>query len=157
MITIRRDEVPGDQKRTRQQWMAVLAKASMEDLEKAWSLLRERPSFRFLRPAETGMVMVRARAGGTGIRFNLGEVTLTRCTVQIDGGATGTAYVMGRNRRHAELAALFDGLLQDPRRQPGLMEEVIRPLRSLLQEKKAASTRKAAATRVEFFTMVRGD
>jgi alpha-D-ribose 1-methylphosphonate 5-triphosphate synthase subunit PhnG len=101
--------------------------------------------------------MVRARTGGTGVKFNLGEATLTRCTVQIDGGSTGTAYVMGRNRRHAELAAVFDGLLQDPRRQSVLLAEVIRPLRSVLQEKRDASIRKAAATRVEFFTMVRGD
>ena len=141
----------------RQEWMAVLAKSSVEDLEKAWTLLQDPPAFRFLRPPETGLVMTRARAGGTGMKFNLGEVPLTRCTVQIDGGAAGTAYVMGRDRRHAELAAVFDGLLQDPRRQSGILEEVIRPLRAILQEKKTASHRKAASTRVEFFTMVRGD
>ena len=150
-------EILWDQIKMRQGWMAILAKTSTEDLEKAWAGVRDQPAFRFLRPPETGLVMVRARAGGTGMRFNLGEVTVTRCTVQIDGGSAGTAYVIGRNRRHAELAALFDGLLQDPRRQPGLTEEVIRPLGSILQRGKAISNRKAAATRVEFFTMVRGD
>jgi len=150
-------EILWDQIKMRQGWMAILAKTSTEDLEKAWAGVRDRPAFRFLRPPETGLVMVRARAGGTGMRFNLGEVTVTRCTVQIDGGSAGTAYVIGRSRRHAELAALFDGLLQDPRRQPSLMEEVIRPFDSILQREKAISTRKAAATRVEFFTMVRGD
>jgi len=146
-----------DQIKMRQGWMAILAKTSTEDLEKAWAGVRDQPAFRFLRPPETGLVMVRARAGGTGTRFNLGEVTVTRCTVQIDRGSAGTAYVIGRNRRHAELAALFDGLLQDARRQPGLMEEVIRPLGSIFQRGKAISNRKVAATRVEFFTMVRGD
>ena len=146
-----------NQRTMRQEWMAVLAKSSIEDLENAWTLLRDRPTFRLLRPPETGLVMVRARAGGTGMKFNLGEATLTRCTVQIDGGSMGTAYVMGRDRRHAELAALFDGLLQDPRWQSGLMEKVIGPLRAILQEKKILSARQAAATRVEFFTMVRGD
>ena len=146
-----------DQIKMRQGWMAILTKTSTEDLEKAWAGVQDRPAFRFLRPPETGLVMVRARAGGTGMRFNLGEVTVTRCTVQIDGGSAGAAYVIGRSRRHAELAALFDGLLQDPRRQPALIEKVIRPLGSILQREKAISNRKAAATRVEFFTMVRGD
>jgi len=150
-------EILSDQIKMRQGWMAILAKTSTEDLEKAWAGVRDQPAFRFLRPPETGLVMVRARAGGTGMRFNLGEVTVTRCTVQIDGGSAGTAYVIGRNRRHAELAALFDGLLQDPHRQSRLMEEVIRPFGSILQGKEVVSRRKAAATRVEFFTMVRGD
>jgi len=151
------DETPVNETKTRQEWIGILAKASIEDLEKAWGAIRDRPGFRFLRPPETGLVMVRARAGGTGMRFNLGEVTVTRCTVEIDRGATGTAYVMGRNGHHAELAALFDALLQDPDRRSSLIEKVIQPLRSTLREKKAASAKKAATTRVEFFTLVRGD
>ena len=151
------EETPVDETKMRQEWIAVLAKTSTEDLEKAWAAIRDRPGFRFLRPPETGLVMVRARAGGTGMRFNLGEATVTRCTVQIDSGSTGTAYVMGRNGRHAELAALFDALLQDPDRRSALIEKVVHPLRSTLREKKVASARKAATTRVEFFTLVRGD
>ena len=156
-IAMSQTEISVNQRTMRQEWMAVLTKTSVEELEKAWALVPDRPTFHFLRPPETGLVMVRARTGGTGMKFNLGEATLTRCTIQIDGGSTGTAYVMGRDRRHAELAALFDGLLQDRRRQFGLMEEVIRPLRAILQGKRVLSARKAAATRVEFFTMVRGD
>jgi len=151
------DETHVDETKMRQEWMAILAKASPEALEKAWSAIGDRPGFLFLRPPETGLVMVRARAGGTGMRFNLGEATVTRCTVQIDRGLTGTAYVMGRNGRHAELAALFDALLQDPYRRSSLMEKVIQPLRSTLREKKIVFARKAATTRVEFFTLVRGD
>jgi alpha-D-ribose 1-methylphosphonate 5-triphosphate synthase subunit PhnG len=156
-MAMSQDETPMDETKTRQEWIAILAKASTEDLEKAWAAIRDRPGFRFLRPPETGLVMVRARAGGTGMRFNLGEVTVTRCTVQIDRGSTGTAYVMGRNERHAELAALFDALLQDPDRRSSLTEKVIQPLRSTLREKKVASARRAATTKVEFFTLVRGD
>ncbi|MBS3918622.1 MAG: phosphonate C-P lyase system protein PhnG [Deltaproteobacteria bacterium] len=141
----------------RQEWMAVLAKARPEDLEEAWRSLREKPKYHLLRPHETGLVMVRARAGGTGMQFNLGEMTVTRCTVQVDGGAPGTAYVMGQNRRHAELAALFDALLQDPSRHSSLMESVIRPIKNSIRDRKAMIAKKAASTRVEFFTMVRGD
>ncbi len=142
---------------TRQKWMAILAKASLEDLENIWCSLREKPSYYFLRPPEIGLIMVRARAGGTGNPFNLGEMTVTRCTVQVEGGFRGTAYVMGRNKRHAELAALLDALLQDPDQHAFLMDLVIRPLEHIRQKRKAVIAQKIASTRVEFFTMVRGE
>ncbi len=141
----------------RQKWMSVLAKSSPEDIEEAWRFLREKPSFYFLRPPETGLVMVRARAGGTGSPFHLGEITVTRCTIQVKDGFRGTAYIMGRNRRHAELAALLDALLQDPYQHASLMDVMIRPLERILQKRRATMSKKVAQTRVEFFTMVRGD
>jgi len=90
------------------------------------------------------------------MRFNLGEATMTRCTVQVNG-AVGTAYVLGRNVRHAELAALFDGMLQDPRRHAALMKEVVKPIIVSIQDRKRQLAQKAAATKVEFFTMERGE
>lgn len=141
----------------RQRWMAVLAKSSIEDLEEAWRILREKPQYYCLRPPETGLVMVRARAEGRGGPFHLGEMTVTRCTVQVKTGFCGTAYVMGRNRRHAELAALLDALLQDPYQYASLMDLIIRPLELTLRKRKAVTAQKVAGTRVEFFTMVRGD
>jgi alpha-D-ribose 1-methylphosphonate 5-triphosphate synthase subunit PhnG len=143
--------------KTRREWMAALAKATPEELEYLWSTLKEKPEYYFLRPPEVGLVMVRGRAGGTGMRFNLGEVTMTRCTVQVNGGAAGTAYVLGRNVRHAELAAVLDAMLQDPCRHTGLMKEVVKPMIVSIEDRKRQVTRKAAATKVEFFTMVRGD
>ncbi len=137
--------------------MAILAKASLEDLENIWCSLRENPSYYFLRPPEIGLIMVRARAGGTGNPFNLGEMTVTRCTVQVKEGFCGTAYVMGRNKRHAELAALLDALLQDPDQHASLMDLVIRPLEHILQKRKAVVAQRIASTRVEFLTMVRGE
>ncbi len=141
----------------RQHWMAVLAKSRFEDLEKVWGALREKPQYGFLRPPETGLVMVRARAEGKGIPFHLGEMTVTRCTVQVKNGYRGTAYVMGRNRRHAEIAALLDALLQDPHQHASLMDLVIRPLELILRKRRAVMAQKVASTKVEFFTMVRGD
>jgi alpha-D-ribose 1-methylphosphonate 5-triphosphate synthase subunit PhnG len=152
-----RKEFPKADTYLRQQWMSILAKALPEDLEKAWRSFREKPKYRFLRSPEAGLVMVRARTGGTGIQFNLGELTVTRCTVRIEGGATGTAYVIGRDRRHAELAAVFDALLQDPFQHPSLMNCLIHPIDNSIRERKATIEKKAASTRVEFFTMVRGD
>ena len=94
----------------RQHWMAVLAKTSARRLEKEWLRIEQKPEYDFLRQPETGAVMVQGRVGGTGEGFNMGEMTVTRCTVQSSEGPTGSAYVMGRNHRHAELAAVFDAL-----------------------------------------------
>src|ERR671918_1602284 len=104
----------------RRGWMSVLALASTEELEDAWRRVPARPVHRVLRPAEIGLAMVRARAGGTGTRFNLGEITVTRCSVELPDGTVGHAYVGGRRRRHAELAAVLDAMLQQPHRREQL-------------------------------------
>ena len=100
----------------RPRWMSVLAQTTDEALERAWQGVVDPPPYRLLRGPETGLVMVRARAGGTGARFNLGEMTVTRCSVGLPDGTVGHAWVGGRSPRHAELAAVFDALLQDPER-----------------------------------------
>lgn len=141
----------------RQHWMAVLAKTSARRLEKEWLRIEQKPEYDFLRQPETGAVMVQGRVGGTGEGFNMGEMTVTRCTVQSSEGPTGSAYVMGRNHRHAELAAVFDALLQVERRRVALMAEVIGPLSDELKTEADTRARKAAATKVDFFTMVRGE
>ncbi len=137
--------------------MGVLAHASGDELEACWQALESRPGYRMLRPPETGMALVRARAGGTGERFNLGEMTVVRCAVQLDDGTTGYAYVAGRDRRHAELAALFDALLQQPAQRRRLEQQVIAPLVERRRSRRAQQAAKTAATKVEFFTLVRGD
>ena len=146
-----------EQTAARQAWMSLLARAEPEDLESAWAALEAKPRWRWLRKPETGLVMVRGRAGGSGQAFNLGEMTVTRCVLTTDDGATGHAHVAGRDARHAELAAAFDALLQDETRREALEDSLLGPLR----RKRAAAERdraqKAAATRVEFFTLVRGE
>jgi alpha-D-ribose 1-methylphosphonate 5-triphosphate synthase subunit PhnG len=141
----------------RQRWMSVLALATTEELEACWRALDERPRYTWLRRPEVGLVMVRGRAGGTGVRFNLGEMTVTRCSVQIEAGALGHAWVGGRDPRHAELAAVFDGLCQDPARTAAVCESVVEPLARTQEARRAATRERAAASRVEFFTMVRGE
>ncbi len=101
--------------------------------------------------------MARGRAGGTGVRFNVGEVTVTRCAVELEGGAVGVAYVRGRDRRHAELAALLDALLQDPARHDDLEQAVVAPLAAAQAARRRAAAERVEPSRVEFFTMVRGD
>lgn len=154
----------------RQAWMGTLAKASASDLESLVAKLGDVPSYRFLRSPETGLTMVRGRAGGVGQVFNLGEMTLTRCVVQVDvvqvdvetAGEEGPlimgfGYVWGRSHRHAELAALCDGLLQHGDWRSRVMEAVIEPLKKLADEKRAREQERTAATKVNFFTMLRGE
>lgn len=141
----------------RRNWMGVLARAPEEDLEGAWARLAEKPGYQFLRAPETGLAMVQARMGGTGRPFNLGEMTITRCTVRTGNGFAGYAYVPGRRPRHAELAALFDALLQDSSFRDTLLETLIRQLQEKEEQHRHCQGLKTAATRVDFFTMVRGD
>jgi len=140
----------------RRRWMSVLAQAPPEALEAACADLG-RPPYRRLRGPEVGLVMVRARAGATGMRFNLGEMTVTRCTVQLGDGTLGHAWIAGRCAAHAETAALLDALLQDAARGPALEAAVVGPLAEAQAARRRAAVERAAASRVEFFTMVRGE
>ncbi|AOY88308.1 phosphonate C-P lyase system protein PhnG [Marinobacter salinus] len=139
----------------RQHWMSVLARADLDALESYWQNLTQKPSYRCLRKPEIGLAMVRGRAGGAGAPFNLGEVTVTRCVVELEAGAQGFGYVTGRSRRHAELAALFDGLMQQDSNQHG--PALIQPLYRQWLARREQVSRKAAATKVNFMTMVRGE
>jgi alpha-D-ribose 1-methylphosphonate 5-triphosphate synthase subunit PhnG len=145
-----------DETRERQNWLSVLARsdrAAIEGLVAGQDL----PAVETLRPAEIGLVMVRGRAGGNGQRFNLGEMPVTRCSVKSAAGHVGHGYVQGRDKAHAELTATLDAALQDAGRRQALIDAVIEPLTKALAEKKATVEAKAAATKVDFFTMVRGE
>jgi alpha-D-ribose 1-methylphosphonate 5-triphosphate synthase subunit PhnG len=141
----------------RARWMSALARAEPAAIEAAWEALDPRPEYRLLRPPETGLVMVRGRAGGTGAPFNLGEMTVTRCSVELEGGRVGHAYVAGRSRRHAETAAVFDALFQDEAQRADLEARVVEPLVLAREAKHREGRARAATTRVEFFTLVRGE
>jgi len=142
----------------RRGWMELLARAPLAMLENWMRGAGEGgalPGRIWLRKPETGLAMLRARAGGAGERFNLGEVTLTRCTLRIETGEVGVAYVRGRSPRKAELAALADAFLQAPAWRDAVRRRLIEPLRAHLDAEAARDRRKAQATRVEFLTMAR--
>ena len=157
----------------RQHWMGILAKALPAELEKCVARLGELPAYGFLRSPEIGLAMVRGKAGGTGDAFNLGEITLTRCVVQLNQSDSpanreteeeakeeklaGFGYIAGRSHRHAELAALCDALLQQAQWHGPVMSEVIDPLQASLQGAIAQQQQQTASTQVEFFTMLRGE
>ena len=137
----------------RRRWMAVLARAQADQIDTKLRACGELPAHSILRGPEGGLVMVRGRTGGGGAAFNLGEMTVTRCTVRTASGLIGHAYVAGRDERQAELAALVDALMQDPDRTDSLDAHVITPLEAQQAARRADRAAKAAATRVQFFAM----
>ena len=143
--------------KSRQRWMGVLARASIADLETYWKEYGEDVAYDLLREPECGLVMVRGRAGGDGQKFNLGEMSVTRCSVRLKDGIVGHSYIAGRNRQQAEIAAAFDALLQNPTHHEDLSSRVIDPLERKDKARRDERSRKAAATKVDFFTMVRGE
>jgi len=138
---------------SRQHWMGLLARAPAVRLA---ALFPDLPPHQSLRPAEVGAVMVRGRTGGTGAPFNLGEMTVTRASIRLGDGTTGHAYVQGRDRGHATRAAILDALMQTDRADD-IRATVLDPLAAEEASRRGARAARAAATRVEFFTLVRGE
>lgn len=100
--------------------------------------------------------MTQARAGGGGAPFNLGEASATRCAVALPGGEVGHGYALGRDKRKVEIAAVLDAMMQTDAA-ARIDAEILAPLREERAAREREATRRAAATRVEFFTMVRGE
>ena len=142
----------------RQDWMALLARAPQPLLEQS---LAEHlsTSQQWLRRPETGLMMVQGRAGGTGERFNLGEITVTRCALRLGEAGSdapvGVAYILGRSHRQVQLAALADALLQDAQWYERLEVSLLEPIRQHLRNQEALRRQRAQSTRVDFLTMAR--
>lgn len=142
----------------RQRRLRILARTDRATLEAALAALPAQPEWRRLKQPETGLTMVRARAGGVGQRFNLGEMTVSRCVVALHGSQTmGVGYVQGRDRRRAELVAVFDALSQDAAGAEKIEQLLIAPVEQKLADERRAREAKVAATKVDFFTLVRGE
>jgi alpha-D-ribose 1-methylphosphonate 5-triphosphate synthase subunit PhnG len=140
----------------RRSLMALCAAASRVELEAAVSRTSYHGHIDELRRPETGLVMVRGRVGGEGAPFNLGEATVSRATVRIDGGAVGFAYHLGRDQAKARLAAILDALAQSPDHRSAV-DAAVADIRARIDTERLKSRRQTAATRVNFFTLVRGE
>lgn len=145
----------------RKHWMSVLAQASFEKLSTLWQQSQTQhglaPDYTIIRPAEIGLAQVRARMGSTGRQFNIGDVTITRAAVQLAGGEMGYSYLQGRNKQHAELAAVLDGLLQADQYHVVIFAQIISPLAADKQAERELRQHEVASSKVDFFTMVRGE
>jgi alpha-D-ribose 1-methylphosphonate 5-triphosphate synthase subunit PhnG len=140
----------------RQAAMAVLAHSDAAQIAEHLEAIKL-PIYENLREPENGLVMVRGRIGGDGAPFNLGEATVSRAAVRLATGEVGFGYTLGRDRQKARMIALCDALVQSNEFANAVEAEVLAPLRAALtsiQTQKAAET---AATRVDFYTLVRGE
>lgn len=160
MASHRREDPPlppeGDMVARRQAVMALCAEATAAELQAVLGTLAYDGAVDDLRRPETGLVMVRGRMGGDGSRFNFGEATVTRAAIRLESGETGFAYQLGRDAGKARAAAIIDALLQSPG-YGAAVEAAMAPLRARLAEARATRERRTAATKVNFFTMVRGE
>ncbi|MBM3489748.1 MAG: phosphonate C-P lyase system protein PhnG [Alphaproteobacteria bacterium] len=147
-------EAAGD---ARQEWLGVLARARNADLQMLWRDLPDKPSWTRLRGPESGLIMLRGRLGGDGRPFNLGEMSVTRCSVRLGCGRVGHGYVGRQDAWQAEVAAVLDGLLQEAASHQAAVAGIIGPLRRIEQDRRERASRQAAATRAEFFTVARGE
>lgn len=160
-----RNEAPGDAPASdaatgvvaRQRLLSVLARSSGPALLAHWKKTGLDPVVDVLRGPESGLVALQGRAGGTGQPFHVGEVSATRVTVRIGSGQVGHAMISGRDTRKAQLVAVIDALAQDPAHADLVEREIVAPLEQLAREADARIRQETAATRVNFFTMVRGE
>lgn len=140
----------------RQKAMGLLAKASRAELQAAWDALGDKPAVQPVRGPETGLVMVRGRIGGGGAPFNLGEATVSRASIRLEDGTVGHGQALGTDGGKTRLAAIFDALFQQPPRKAEV-DALLEAVAARVADEDAAKARQTAATRVDFFTMVRGE
>ncbi len=150
-------DLKGDLKHRRQQAMAALVEASAPEMARLLAQVGPVPEHHQLRKAESGLIMMRGRIGGDGTPFNVGEATVSRAAVQLATGEIGFGYVLGRDKEKAQLIAYCDALMQRSEWQEPLERVVLAPIRKRLRAARAARAEQAAATKVEFFTLVRGE
>lgn len=148
---------PADLHNGRRRAAGLLSRATASELLHIWDTLDTKPDAQKVRGPETGLVMVRGRIGGGGSPFNLGETTVTRATIRLASGTIGHAHALGTNRKQAWLAAIFDALWQEPETRDIVETGILNPVEARLADEKSKKAQETAATRVDFFTMVRGE
>jgi alpha-D-ribose 1-methylphosphonate 5-triphosphate synthase subunit PhnG len=141
----------------RREAMAVLTASSAQEIARHLAALGPIPEHTELRAPQSGLVMLRGRVGGDGAPFNFGEATVSRCAIRLATGETGFGYALGRDREKARLIALLDALQQREQGRIELEQCVLAPIRERLKAERERAAQHVAATKVEFFTLVRGE
>lgn len=149
-------KMTSDPNASRKAWLSLLAKSPTADVARYWASLELTPEHTVLRSPEVGGIMVRGRAGAVGAAFNLGEMTVSRASVKLSDGTVGHGYVQGRSKEQALQSALVDALMQTDASST-VEAGLLAPLRAAMSARQTARAAKAAATKVDFFTMVRGE
>jgi alpha-D-ribose 1-methylphosphonate 5-triphosphate synthase subunit PhnG len=146
-----------DLQRRRQAVMAVLAEGTAAEIARHLAHVGALPIHREVRKAESGLVMLRGRIGGDGAPFNVGEATVSRSAVHLESGEVGFGYVLGRDHDKARLIAFCDALMQRDEFRDRVERLVVTPIRRRVEAERQLKAEQAAATKVEFYTLVRGE
>jgi alpha-D-ribose 1-methylphosphonate 5-triphosphate synthase subunit PhnG len=136
--------------------MAVLAHSDAAEISGRLASLAV-PEHQDLRGGENGLVMLRGRIGGDGAPFNLGEATVSRAAVRLATGEIGFGYTLGRDGAKARMIALCDAMVQSEQFADEVETKVIAPLRAAMVAMRNRNAAETAATRVDFYTLVRGE
>jgi alpha-D-ribose 1-methylphosphonate 5-triphosphate synthase subunit PhnG len=157
-MTVRGDSEKSEDgiKARRKAAMAVLAHSSAIEIAGHLEGI-DVPAYQSLREPEDGLVMLRGRIGGDGAAFNLGEATVSRAVIRLASGEVGFGYTLGRDREKARMIALCDALVQSGAFADRIETEVIAPLRVAMLARRTRKAAETAATKVDFYTMVRGE
>jgi alpha-D-ribose 1-methylphosphonate 5-triphosphate synthase subunit PhnG len=141
----------------RADWLRVLARAPSAELARLAAPVLGEYRFEWMRAPEQGLMMVRARIGNTGDRFNLGEATVTRCAVRHRSASgeqvAGVGHVLGLDALRAERVAQLDALLQLDALHALLWRNVVEPLRECRAQVDRDERARTEASRVRFFTL----
>lgn len=151
------NEIQSGARSDRKRIVDLLARASLAELQDALAAIDPAPAFTALRGPETGLVMVKGRIGGGGAPFNLGEATVSRASVRLADGRIGHGYRLGTDRKAANLSAVLDALAHDETTRVALESRLLAPLEARLAAEAEQLEAETAATKVDFFTMVRGE
>ncbi|WP_024574593.1 MULTISPECIES: phosphonate C-P lyase system protein PhnG [unclassified Afipia] len=149
-------EPPVTSETSRRAAMSVLAHTPTERILSSLEAF-DVPPHEAVRQPESGLVMIRGRIGGDGAPFNLGEASVCRAAVRLASGELGFGYVLGRDGEKARLVALCDALIQNPGFKAEVEQNIIAPLRRELEDARSRQAAETAATRVDFYTLVRGE
>jgi len=141
----------------RQRLMRICSQASVAELAAALARLAPLPPIEIVRQPEVGLIMLRGRMGGDGAPFNAGEATMTRAVVRLASGELGFSYLLGRSLERARLAAIVDALGQSSCFRDRLEIVLVVPVMRRVHAQRSAQRAETAATRVQFFTLVRGE
>ena len=141
----------------RRERLAVLARTEALEINRLWEKLGIDVNFRRLKGPVSGLIALHGRIGGGGDPFQFGEATLSRAVIELETGEIGYGQALGRDLAKVERCAVIDALAQNPEHAHQIETELIAPLRDQLIEADDSAREKVAATKVDFFTLVRGE
>lgn len=139
----------------RQQWMKLFSLSPECSLAELFQDLDLMPRLRVSLGPETGLITVRGRISNEGDLFNVGDASVTKTEVILDNHIKGLAFTLGASKEKSLHAAGLDAVMQSGPDVPTQLR--IKKLALELQDSRLKRAAQVTKTKVDFFTMVRGE